>query len=326
MAVTEKDPLAELAKILAKAENNPNAAEAEIAFERAAKLSARYGIDLAVARDHLVGKERQKPVKEKVKVGDVRRRDNTYMMELFTDIALANDLRCTIQGERLQKKDKDGRFEHFMRYSKDQREWMAEYGLDPKVDDKDEIKRLVGEPEEYVSKSQFKDSIYCNLFGFPSDIEMTKKLYAVAVVMMITQADKSIRDKRHEAHGLNAKAWRANFYIGFTQRIQSRLRAIKWEAEAEAEAMAELEGTQERSTALVLADKKEEVEDFFKQENPHFYRADGSGEKVSKSWGGASASTTSWGARDEGASAADRVNLGTNDNALNAASRKALGS
>ncbi len=318
MAVKEKDPLAELAKILAKAENNPNAAEAEIAFERAAKLSARYGIDLAVARDHLVGKERQKPVKDKVKVGDVRRRDNRFMMELFTDIALANDLRCTIQGARLEK---DG---DFMRYSQEQRRWLDAYGLDSKnPDDKDEILRTIGEPEEYVSKSQFKDSIYCNLFGFPSDIEMTKKLYAVAVVMMVTQADKAIRAKRHDVDGLNAKAWRANFYIGFTQRIESRLWAIK--REAEKAAIAELEGTGGRSTELVLADKKAEVDDYFKEENPHFYRADGE-QKSSRGWSGAETKTTSWGARDAGASAADRVNLGTNDNSLSSGSRKALGS
>ena len=320
MPVT-KDPLAEIAKILAKAENNPSAAEAEMAFERASKLSARYGIDLAVARSHLVGKEREQPTKEKVKVGDVRRRDNRYMMQLFTDIAMANDLRVMISGEYARKKVADGRYAHFYRYSREQLDEIRWAGLDPKnPDDKDEIDYLVGDPEQYVSKSQFKDSIYATLYGFPSDIEMTKKLYAVAVTMMTSQADRAIRRKEHGA--ASAKSWRANFYVGFTQRLNRRLWDIK--REAEAEAMAELEGSEERSTALVLADKKAEVDDYYKEQNrQHFYRADGT-EKKPRSWKGAQTQSTFWDARNAGSRAADRVNLGTNDNALPEGGRKAI--
>lgn len=319
-----KDPLAELARILAKAENNPNAHEAELAFERATKLSARYGIDLAVARAHLVGKEREKPTKEKVKVGDPTRRDNKYLMELFTDIAMANDLRCMIQGEHLVKKNEAGRHEYFERYSRWQREELDYLGLDPKnPEDLEEIEQAVGEPEESVRKTQFKDSIYCTMYGFPSDIEMAKKLYAVAVVMMTSTADRALRAGQHKDAGANAKAWRTNFYIGFTHRLNARLWEIK--REAEREAALELDSGSERSTALVLADKKEEVEDFFKKENQeHFYRADGT-EKKGKNWSGADTKTTSWDARAAGSNAADRVNLGTDDNALGAASRRGIG-
>ena len=320
MAVKEKDPLAELARILAKAENNPNDAEAELAFERAAKLSARYGIDLAVARAHLAGKEREQPVKEKVKVGDVTRRDNTYMMELFTDIAQANDLRCTIQGDHLQPKEGEER--GFWRYSKEIREDIEWSGYDLKDPaQKDEIRREFGHPDEWVSKTQFKDSIYCNLYGFPSDIEMTKKLYAVAVVMMTSQADKAIRAGVPKSEGINAKAWRINFYVGFAHRLNQRLLTLK--REAEREAMAEIEGTGERSTALVLADKKEEVDEFFKSENQHFYRADGT-QKKGRSWSGGQVRGGAVG-YDAGWDAADKVNLGTNDNALAAGARKGIG-
>lgn len=319
MAV-KTDPLTELARVLAKAENNPNAHEAEMAFERAATLSARYGIDLAVARAHLAGKEREQPIKEKVKVGDVTRRDNTYMMELFTNIALANDLKCTIQGETLRPKEGEER--GFWRYSKSLREEIEYDGYDlSDPTQKQEIANIFGEPDEYVSKSQFKDSIYCNLYGFPSDIEMTKKLYAVAVVMMSSQADKAIRTGVPKSQGINAKAWRINFYVGFAHRILERLLAIK--VEAEQAAALELDAGSGRSTALVLADKKEEVEDFYKRENSHFYRADGT-QKKGKNWNGGQVRGGALG-YTAGRSAADKVNLGTNDNALGAAEKKEIG-
>lgn len=320
MPVKDKDPLAEIAKILAKAENNPNAAEAEMAFERASRLSARYGIDLAVARSHLAGKERETPIKEKVKVGDVRRRDNTYMMDLFTNIAVANDLKCTIQGQYVTPKEGEER--GFWRYSKDLREEIEYSGFDLKDPaQKDEIREVFGEPDEYVSKSQFKEAIYCNMHGFPSDIEMAKKLFAVAQVMMVSQADKAIRAGVPKSHGINAKAWRINFYVGFADRLYHRLMTLK--SEAEQAAMAELEGTEERSVALVLADKKDEVEDFYREQNPHFCRADGE-RKKGRTFKGGSTRGGHQGYSD-GASAADKVNLGTNDNALGAASKKEIG-
>jgi hypothetical protein len=247
--------LEQLAQILAKAENNPNVHEADLAMDRAIALSQRFGIDLAVARAHQVGKEREKPIQKRIKVGDPRRQSNDHLMQLFIAIAHANDLRCSISGETIEGKS-------FMRKSK-QQSW---YGWEDDL------------PEEYVSGIKFKQSIYANAVGFPSDIEVTEKVYAIAVSQMIAQASKAIARKEHGE--TNAKTWRRNFYYGFTQRMTNRLWKAKQEAEQDAGAT---EGT---STALVLADKKDEVEDAYRKANPHLVRDDGKPVR-GKTWKGA---------------------------------------
>ena len=239
------DELEHLARILAKAENNPNEHEAELAMDRAIALSQRFGIDLSVARSHQVGKEREKPVEERIKIGDPLRQSNDHLMQLFITIANANDLHCSICGESVAGKS-------FYRKSKEQ----AIYGMW-----EDE------EPDQYVSGYKYKKSIWANAVGFPADIEVTKKIYAIAVTQMISQASKAIARKEHGY--TNAKTWRRNFYYGFTQRMHTRLWKAKQEAEQDAGAY---EGS---STALVLASKKHEVDEAFKAANPHLVRDDG---------------------------------------------------
>ena len=286
--------LERLARILAKAENNPNEHEAELAMDRAIALSQRFGIDLAVARSHQVGKEREKPVEERIKIGDPLRQSNDHLMQLFITIAHANDLRCSISGEVIEGNG-------YYRKSKEQ----SRYGMW-----EDET------PDEYVGGYKFKKSIYANAVGFPADIEVTKKIYAIAVAQMIAQASRAIARKEHGE--TNAKTWKRNFFYGFTQRMSTRLWEAKREAEQDAGAY---EGS---STALVLASKKDEVAEAYRKANPHLVRDDG---KPVRTWKGAAPITwqdADGSALDAGRKAAEKVNLNERPD-LGSGKRTALG-
>jgi hypothetical protein len=289
--------LEQLSKILAKAENNPNEHEAEMAMDRAIALSQRFGIDLAVARAHQVGKERETPIEKRIKVGDPLRQNSSHLMELFVTIASANDLRCSISGETIKG-------EMFERKAKRQ--------YDDWWDESDDLNRET----EWVSGYKYRKSIYAHAVGFPSDIAVSERIYAIAVTQMIAQASKAIKRKEHG--DTNAKTWRRNFYYGFTQRMRTRLLRAKQEAEQDAGAT---EGT---STALVLADKRGEVDAAFEKANPHLVRDDGKPVR-GHTWQGAQVTDQDLrlDALRAGRDAAEKVNLNEHDD-LGSAERTAL--
>lgn len=118
------------------------------------------------------------------------------------------------------------------------------------------------------------NSTYVVAYGFPSDIEVTEALYAHVVFQMVEAAnaylksgafrDEYVWDPRtRQFKTPSAKAARLSFYDAFTVRIGSRLAKAKDEAEAAA-AATETDEAFTGGTALVLADKRAEVADFYK--------------------------------------------------------------
>lgn len=304
----KKDPLAEIAAILAKAENNPNAEEAQMAMDRATTLSERYGIDLAMARMHQDSQVRVKPIKERIKIGDPLKQGNDHLMRLFATIALLNDCRVTISGETVKK---DGHWRYSSELA-DERDYLRDLGYSD-----EEIVKEIGEPDVWVSGQQFRPSIYATVYGYEVDIEVVKRIYAVAVTQMVAQANRAISRKEHGS--TNAKTWRANFYQGFDSALHRRLKDAK--KAAIKEATEEYGGG---STALVLADKSAQVDALYKEENPHFFLSTGEPRKGT-SWKGPSTSNTNWSGLSAGAKAARNLNLHDGSRELSGGSR-AIGS
>lgn len=161
------------------------------------------------------------------------------------------------------------------------------------------------------------NSTYVIAFGFPSDIEMAKLLYASLIVQMVEASDKFLRsgEYKNERTGdwnwqtgkprhVDGRVARANFQEAFVGRIRKRLFDARQEAIAEADANAEPvsapEGDNRTGTEIVLANKAVEVTDFYKQ------TSDAVG-----NWGGYSGSKGySGSARIAGANAGNSARLG----------------
>ena len=109
------------------------------------------------------------------------------------------------------------------------------------------------------------DNTGVTLFGFATDIEVAKTLYASLVIQMVTDGDAYLRSGAHKpVHGSTA---RAAFYAGWTERIGERLHEAQSRAQLEAGAATERidDATGEVSLAKVpaLIAKDVEVEDYY---------------------------------------------------------------
>ena len=89
--------LDKVAKILNHAENASTEAEANAFLAKAQSLATEHSIDLARARQHTQSKQRREsPVQEHVTIGEPGRMGNTRLVNLYTGIADANDVKCNI--------------------------------------------------------------------------------------------------------------------------------------------------------------------------------------------------------------------------------------
>ena len=272
-------PTEQIAQLLAQADGTTHEAEKLLAYERAQLLASRHSIDLAVARAALAKtQEREKPIMKNIVLGQSGQRALSWYVELMCAIARANDLKVTISTR----------------------------------------------------------STYVNLFGFPSDIEVAQAIYMSTITAMVQGGDEYLKkgDYKKEILPLQKKKrrpnphygvyynepkfeyyWtteykaisgltaRQNFYAGFVQRIGARLMEAKrsaTQAAKEQAATAENVELAQTSTALVLADKKAEV-DLFYQETARVGRG---------SWNGSRTPVHSSSAQAAGRSHASSVSLG----------------
>ena len=117
------------------------------------------------------------------------------------------------------------------------------------------------------------NSTYVIAFGFPSDIAITEAMYAHLSIQMVEMANAFIKkgewrsdrtwdDKTWSYKPVHARVARRCFYEAFSQRVGSRLRAAK--AEAEASIVVPEAST---STELVIRGKQLEVSDFYKEKS-----------------------------------------------------------
>lgn len=234
--MSEDRSLERIAGLLNQAENTDNEAEAATFMEAAQRLATLRGVDLAKARTHTKSKESTKPVQRTVLIGKAGTRGLKTYVDLFLGVAAANDVQVTIYG----------------------------------------------------------NNTHVTAYGYEDDINMVERLYASLVVQMVTASRAFIKTGEYKSETVtkwvrDASGWgdyrevpisavtaRLEFQKAFADRIKMRLLLVKRTAEAEAEredALRELEAVvldeEPVSTALVLADKKKSVHDFFKENTRH---------------------------------------------------------
>lgn len=161
----------------------------------------------------------------------------------------------------------------------------------------------------------FDTGLYrASCYGLPSDIDLSEKLYTTLAVQMVREADEVIKHTNIlQTYGVNGRVWRFSFYEGFAARVSGRL----WEAKRKAAAkIDDAEPVGSTSTAIVLRDKKEEINAFYEEETAHL--------KI-REWRRDTGYTQDYtgNARRAGSAAADRANIGARDNDL-AGGRKEL--
>ena len=88
--------LDKVAKLLNQAENAGTEAEAAVFMERAQSLATTHSVDLARARHATVAKERTVPVQRTITIGEAGTKGLRTLTDLYLGIAQANDIRCTI--------------------------------------------------------------------------------------------------------------------------------------------------------------------------------------------------------------------------------------
>lgn len=89
--------LARIAALLRQAEGTDNAHEADAFMAAAQRLATATSIDLAVARSHSDKRTKaQTPVQRTITIGNAGSRGLRTYVQLFTVIALANDVKCDV--------------------------------------------------------------------------------------------------------------------------------------------------------------------------------------------------------------------------------------
>jgi hypothetical protein len=272
-AVAENRSLERLAGILAKAENTDNEAERDAYMEMAQKLSTLYSIGLATARAHAANRNQAaKPTNRRIPIGERGKRGLANYVQLMIEISRANNVEITIA----------------------------------------------------------HNSTFVYLWGFEEDIELTERLYGSLLQQMVAASEAWLKTGEYKTEemrrlvtkrdmwGSTYKDWdwapvpkttaRTNFQKAFAGRIGARLREAEREARMEAihEDAAPRPGEpdnrdpEQPGTALVLAEKKKTVQDYFKQNS-----------NARGTWKGSrnNGSGTVSSARNAGRSAADSARL-----------------
>lgn len=166
------------------------------------------------------------------------------------------------------------------------------------------------------------NNTYVVAFGYPSDIDVTERLYASLLVQMTRACDTAITNGEHKlrenlywreerwdsrtyrwiegGYRADARVFRTSFYEGFIGHLAERLRAAQRTAEQAVVTTVDETGDEVQSTGeLVLVGKREEVKSFHKE------RSEAQG-----TWSGYKASNnSSFGARQAGSRAAASANL-----------------
>ena len=233
--------LDKMAKVLARAENAATEGEAEVYMARALAIGREHSIELAVARRHVAKtQKRETPETKTIDIGAWKAMGNTQRIRLFVAISQCNDLLINCAN----------------------------------------------------------NNTYIVLYGFPSDIEVAETLYAHLAPQMVAASSAFLATGKYKNEMVynprtkkkaapSAKAARLAFYDAFVKRVTARLLVAQMEAEqavekarldAIAEELAGLDSTltgasadtpahESVSTALVLADKKAEVNEYYERNN-----------------------------------------------------------
>ena len=272
-----------IAKLLALAEGASTVEEAEAAFQKAQALASKHAIDLELARVKAAPKERERPIKKTIRVGERGKRSNASFVSLFLTIGSANDVQCLIA--------------HNSTY-------VIAHGLPSDIEKAELLWASLAPVLVKFGDAHVRDP-HAAWRSETSTVRVTVK----------NPGYYGSTTSYWEEKPVSGQGARRSFYEGFISRIGQRLREAKKEAIREAEEhfhgedqpVAQIDGsTLPSSLALVLKSKKAEVAEFLDAEYIREY-----GHKPRGSWrGGSSNGTHSSSSHSAGRAAADRANLG----------------
>lgn len=148
------------------------------------------------------------------------------------------------------------------------------------------------------------NSTHVVAFGFPSDVEVVEAIYGHLAYQMVESATKWLRTGEFRGETVwnertvtwkpaNAKTARLSFYDAFIARVHSRMTEARMAAEKQTTPT-----RSESSTSLVLADKRAEVADFYKENS-----------NARGSWRGSRSASTSTSGRRAGDAAGREARL-----------------
>lgn len=271
--------LERIAKLLAQAEGASNTNEAEAYFAKAQELASRHAIDLELARRAAAPKEREKPVRRHILVGERGKRANKPLINLFLGIAASNDVKVYIANNST---------------------FVDAFGV----------------PSDLDATEALWTSLAATMVRFGNAHIADKNAAWRTETVWVEGRGYWDEGERKPISGQSA---RRSFYDGYTSRISQRLRLARKEAiaAADAEAASHFHEAEEpvaelaagtanlpSSMALVLKEKYSEVEQYALDDYKRRW-----GRAPRGSWRGSSGGSHSGSSHSAGRAAADRTPL-----------------
>lgn len=218
--------LTRIGGLLRQAEGTDNEHEAEAFMAAAQRLATAASIDLAMARAHDPAARRAAaPVIRQIEIGRAGKRGLRTYVQLFVQIARANDLTCDVASNST---------------------FVIAYGFETDIDATEALYtslviQMVAASDAYLKSGAYKG-------------ETARQL--------VTRTEGFIRRRVVEEKALSPITARLNFQSAFAARIGARLsQARETEVSAQEEGG---RGGRGASTAVALRDKELEIRDFYR--------------------------------------------------------------
>lgn len=238
-----------IAKLLNQAERAGTEAEGATFLAKAQELATLYSIDLARARHATVAKQRSTPIQRTITLGVRGTRGLNTLVSLFQGVAYANDLKFNVA--------------HNSTY-------VIAFGFAEDIDVAEALfasltVQMANAAAEYKKRGDWREQTVYQPGGYEyyriSTGEKVSDSYGRRWAYVSEDIAERWVDGIYKPIGwLSA---RLDFQAGFAQRVAQRLAAAKQDAEDEARLRDALADDTTTGTELVLADKRDAVEDFY---------------------------------------------------------------
>ncbi len=219
--------LTRIAGLLRQAEGTDNEHEAEAFMAAAQRLATASSIDLALARAHdPAARAAAVPITRQIGIGEAGKRGLKTYVQLFVQIARANDLTCDVASNST---------------------FVIAYGFESDIDATEALYtslviQMVAASDAYLKSGSYKSE---------------------TARQVVTVGTGYFRRRVVEEKPLSPITARLNFQSAFAERIGRRLQDARDEERAQALAVESGRPGSSGSTAVALRNKELEVKDFY---------------------------------------------------------------